>query len=55
MYDFILIYITEISIKSYACTLIFRPSQKKISRISSYLVCVYQKDRDKILTISTTP
>ena len=39
MNDFILIYITEISIKSYACTLIFRPSQKNFSRISSYLLC----------------
>ena len=41
MYDFIFIHITEISIKSYACNLIFRPSQKKFSRISIYLVCQF--------------
>ena len=29
MWDLFLIYITEVSIKSYACTQIFRPSQKK--------------------------
>ena len=39
MNDFILIYITEISTKTYACTLIFRPSQNFFSRISSYLLC----------------
>ena len=41
MNDFILIYITETSIKSYACILIFRLSQKIFSRISSYLVCKF--------------
>ena len=36
--DFILIHITEISIKSYASPQISRPAQKKFSRISSYLL-----------------
>ena len=39
MYDFILIYVTEVNIKRFACTQIFRPSQKNFSRISSYLLC----------------
>ena len=38
IWDLILIYITEFSIKSCACTQIFRPSQKIFSRISSYLL-----------------
>ena len=42
MYDFILIYVTEVNIKRFVCTQIFRPSQKKFSRISSYLLCVVQ-------------
>ena len=39
IWDLILMYITEFSIKSYACTQILRPSQKKNSWISSYF-CV---------------
>ena len=38
IWDLILIYITEFSIKSCACAQIFRPSQKIFSRISSYLL-----------------
>ena len=38
IWDLILIYITEFSIKSCACTQIFRPVKKIFSRISSYLL-----------------
>ena len=40
MNDFILIYVTEVNIKRFACTQIFRPSQKIFPRISSYLLTV---------------
>ena len=45
MYDFILIYVTEVIIKRFACTQIFRPSQKNFSRISSYLLWATQTNK----------